>query len=181
MATDQEKKNTVDDILKDVENKPAEQTSRITRIFNVLSAVGEVALKAKDMAVGAAEFAYRAYQIPAVKGTILSPYAKARTPSEQAVAYGVLALGIGAGVATYGWGFTIYGSKLLGSAVACKGTQFGIQFASRLFNGKATDKPLLGEDNTPVKTSQADVEMGEDDKPTKPTINTQKKSDLDIF
>lgn len=182
MSTDQNKDKPAEDIITDVENKPAEKGSRITHLFNLVSVIGEGLTKAKDIVVGAAEFAVRAYNIPAVKATILSPYAKAQTPVEKTIAYGVLAAGIGVGVATYGWGFTIAGSKLLGSAVACKGTQFGVQFATRLFNGKAANKPLVTEDNEPVITSTADQDMGEETPAKgKPKLNTKNKTDLDIF
>jgi|MDTB01.2.fsa_nt_gb hypothetical protein len=170
-----------EDVLTDLENQPAPKKSRLQAAFGFAAAIGEFCVKAKNAAVEAFNYANRVYQIPAVKRTIYSPFGKAETPTEKAIAVGALAAGVTVGYLTYGAGFTVMGSGLLGSVVATKGTQVGIGLGKAiLFNKKASAVPEYTVDDTPVQKSQADADMGEDNTPKKPKI-TGNKSDHNIF
>tara|TARA_R110002126_G_scaffold13118_1_gene55965 strand:+ start:202422 stop:202964 length:543 start_codon:yes stop_codon:yes gene_type:complete len=180
MTTPDKNKKT-DDILTDLENQPAPKKSKLQSAFGFAAAIGELCVKAKNVAVDAFNYANRVYQIPGVKRTIYSPFGKAETPTEKAIAVGALAAGVTVGYLTYGTSFTVMGSGFLGSVVAAKGTQIGLGLCKRLmFNKKASPVPEYTVDDTPVQKSQADAEMGEDSTPKKPKI-TGNKSDHNIF
>jgi hypothetical protein len=166
-------KSKVEDVLLNLEDKPPEKPSALSKAYNAASGVGSLAVNLTNFFAKAAQKAYDVYRIPAVNKTIYWPYEKDETSTGKAMAVGVLAVGVGAGFVTYGWGWTLLGSKLLASAAVAKGTQFGVAFGTKLiFNDSADDVERV----VPQKKSAADADMG--DLPEAPKVKaTSRKAD----
>ncbi len=170
-------KPDVEDILQNLENKPAAKPSKVGAAFNAASGVGDLVVNLTKFFAKAAQKAYDVYRIPAVNKTIYWPFEKDDSTTGKAMAVGVLAAGVGAGYFTFGLGWTLLGSKLLASAVVAKGTQFGVAFGTKLiFNESAADTETI----TPQKKSAADADMG--DLPATPKVKpTASKSDRNVL
>lgn len=175
------KDNNSSDILTELEGQKPKGPSKLQSAFGFAAAVRDVVVWTAQKSIEAARYAYGVSQIPAVQAVTLTPFSNPQTPTQKAVAYGALGLGLCAGYAAWGWA-PFFGTgivaKVTGWAIAVKGTQMACYLPVALAKKSKTGSDL--DIDQAIDKSQAEEKMGEAQqaKTPKPTAKTQ---DLNKF